>query len=85
MFEFKESQINTYGYILGIIYFIYFQNYTPVDAIFQNPEEIVFAFIFSLPFIIASYVFSLLIKKISKKNYQGVYFLVLMMLFVQGL
>ena len=85
MFEFKESQINTYGYILGIIYFIYFQNSTPVERIYENPEEIAFALVFSLPFIIASYVFSLLIKKISKKNYQGVYFLVLMMLFAQGL
>ena len=66
----KNLNYSKIGYVLGIIYCIYFNNQN------QDYNDYIISFAFSIPFLIISFLIGFGISKIRKDKLSGVYFLI---------
>ena len=71
IFIFNNKNFSTTGYILGIIYSVFF------NAINNGySDDYLGAFFFSIPFILISALIGIVISKLRKDKLSGVYFLI---------
>lgn len=74
MFKFELNELSKIGYVLGVIYCVYF-NY-----IRESYTEMINAFFYSIPFIIFALLVSFSISKYRKDKKSGIYFCIIVLL-----
>jgi hypothetical protein len=76
MFELTKHNISKIGFVLGLIYTIYF------NSINETQGDYVMAFFFSIPFILISLLISYFISIKRKDKFMGVYFCIIILIFL---
>lgn len=76
MFEITKDNISKIGFILGLLYAIYF------NSINETQGDFVAAFFFSIPFILISLLISWFISLKRNDKLIGVYFCVIILIFL---
>jgi ABC-type dipeptide/oligopeptide/nickel transport system permease subunit len=74
---FKKKYVSVIGYFLGIIYCVFFNS-------IKEDIEYIFAFAYSVPFILFSLLIGIAISKLRKDKLSGIYFLICCLLLVSA-